>query len=313
MKKKISNTDYSDTVPVFRLIPKSSARLVCSHIGYAKIKDDLVDQPYEFDEKDDLTGSNVLVGIGSFGDYAVCAKGNVCNISASYLIKNKKLPVFYMSVLYSKRFISGGLFSLFLNFELDENTLKEVQDPKETEDQKQKRINDKTLTSNPRRYINRLLGGKFTIDLVTDDGFLADVLERRKPMIEDILMKKYIDEFDKAASDSSDEAQIIMDKITSETENKLDEYRRLFQPLAVDLPFVNPIMKQFKKMVKSEIFRDLIVEGLNCREKERKEKSCPDQDFKPPKKIINLKDLKEHPEKIDELVDNLSATDSSDE
>jgi hypothetical protein len=299
MSKKIVNSkkdnneqSKSTAVPVFRLKPLSNERVSCKYVGCVENSDKLIDETIEFDEIDKVSGSNTMIGLGKYGEYLVYGKALICNISGAYLLKNKKLPVYYMTTLYNRQFISGGLFSIFLYFTLDTSTLE-------------------TLTT-PQKYVNRLLTGSFTLELVADDGFLGNFIENRTPLLEQEIMEKYVNEF----KDANDEEQSkLMEKITYEVNNKLDQYRELFKPESVSITNLRAVITKMKELIKSDIYKDLIVEGLNCRDRERKEKNCPDLDFKKPntKKIINLKELKENPDKIDEIINRLSEVDSDED
>jgi hypothetical protein len=271
----------------------SDSRAECKCIGYIDNIEKMQDQTIEFDETDKTSGSKCLIGLHKYGDYLTYAKACICNVSAGHLLKNRKLPVYYMVVLYSKQFVSGGLFTLFLYFTIDDDTMK--------------------VLTGPNKYVNRVLTGKYTLELVSDDGFLGQLIEKRKPIIENMLMEKYVEEFDLLTTD--DDKEKLMDKIMVETNNKLDEYRQLFEVTEMNVSYLKAVVKKMKSIVQSEIFKDLIIEGLNIREEERKQKNCPDLDFKPPKtkNIINLKELKEHPEKIDDIINRLSEPDSDDD
>lgn len=290
---KKNKSEHLDVAPVFRLKPVWEGRCISKYIGNIKVSEQLVDQPMEM-ECDGLDYTKVLdkcvYMVGEFGTYEITARACICNISASYLIKNNKLPVYYCTILYEKRFVSGQLFTLFVYFNIDSDTEKEL------------------LT--PKKYVNKLMNGKFTIELISDESFLSFLIEKKKPEIEEQLMKNYMDQFD---FDNEEKNSELMKKIESETTEKLNAYRKLFEPIEIPYPKKSLIVSKFNELLKHELFSDLINKGLEQRENDRREKSCPDQDYKIPKKIINLKELKEHPEKLDELMNNLSDVDSDDE
>jgi hypothetical protein len=281
-------------LPVFRLKPVGEGRCVSKYIGNIDASEQLVDQQMEM-ACDGLDTSKVvneyLYAVGQYGSYEITARACVCNISGSYLIKNNKLPVYYCTILYEKRFVSGQLFTLFIYFDFDSQTEKEL------------------LT--PKNYVNKLMSGKFTIELVSDESFLTFLLEKKKPEIEEQLMRVYMDEFNCTDDDSAN--MDLMKKIEDETTEKLNAYRKLFEPVEIAYPKKSLIISKMNELFKNDLFDDLINKGLEQREIDRREKSCPDQDYKIPKKVINLKEIKEHPEKLDEIMNNLSDVDSDDE
>ena len=292
-KSKEKSNKRTDMVPVFRIRPMGADKALSKYIGNIDMKEQLVDQPLEMVcdgiDKTKVVGEYTYV-VGQIGSYQIITRACICNISGSYIIKNSKLPVYYATMLYEKQFVSGQLFTLFIYFTLDEQTEKELLLPK--------------------NYVNRLMGGKFTLELVSDESFLTFLVENKTPEIETELMMKYFDEFESA---DDEHKQIIMKKISEETTEKLNSYRKFFEPVDIPYPKRTFIVSKMNELLKNELFKDLIAVGLKQREIDRREKSCPDSDYKIPKKIINLKEIKEHPEKLDEIMNNLSDVDSDDE
>lgn len=274
-------------VPVFRLKPMGDNRCISKYIGNIDETEQLIDQPIEMCG-DNLDKKKILGDcayyVGEFGAYELTARSCVCNISGSYLIKNNKLPIYYVTFLYEKKFVSGQLFTLFVYFTIDNET-------------------ENTLLT-PKNYVNRSMSGKFTLELVSDESFLSFLINRRTPEIEDELMKKYADEFNENNTD--DDNNKIMEKIKTELNDKLYAYRKFFEVTTINYPKKSLVINKMKEIIDNELFGDMVRTGLLQREIDRKEKSCPDQDYKIPKRIINLKEIREHPEKLDEYMDNLS-------
>lgn len=290
VKKSKEKKEHAEMMPVFRLKPIATASAMSKYIGNIKINEQLVDQEMEMMcdgiDKTKLVQENTYLA-GQFYSYEIVAKACICNISGSYIIKNNKLPVYYVTLLYEKRFVSGQLFTLFVYFTLDSET-------------------EKKLIS-PQKYVNRLMTGKFTLELASDESFLPFLLDKKKPEIETELMTKYLDDFDQA---SEEDKAVIMEKIATETNNKLNKYRQLFDPIEIEYPKKSTVVKKMIELLNSDIFKDAIYAGLEQRENDRREKSCPDSDYKIPKNIINLKEIKDNPEKLDEIISKLSDADS---
>ena len=153
-KKQEQQEELKKLIPVFKFKPTSDNSAICKYIGVIDNKQELYDEPL------DLLGTgkdNSVMVLGQFGNYDVTVKGCICNVVANYLLKHKKMPIYYATVLYDKRFVSGYLFTVFYYFEISEETTKELTDPK--------------------KFINKYMKGKFTIELVADDGFLENFLE----------------------------------------------------------------------------------------------------------------------------------------
>lgn len=299
-KSKTSKTDKSankidgkNLIPVFRLKPTDETRCICKWLGNINVEEKLADSAIEF-EGSNLDKSKIsnkyTYFIGTYGSYSLMAKACTCNISASYILKNTKLPVSYVTFLYDKRFVSGQLFTMFIYFTFDEDTQKGLDAPV--------------------KYVNKLMSGKYTVEFVSDDNFLTHVLDKKRPEIENLLFAEHVNNFDNS---TDDEKNKLFAQVAQQTEEKLDGYRKFFQIIEIKKPKNSILFDHMNNIINSPLFDDLVNVGLEMREKERKEKSCPDQDYKIPKRVINLKEIKDNPDKIDELLDNMSDVSSDDD
>jgi len=284
---------HVDVLPVFRIKPMGEGISISKYIGNIDVNEQLVDQPLEMTcdgiDKKKVIGE-YMYNVGQFGPYQVVTRACMCNISGSYIIKNNKLPVYYVTMLYEKQFVSGQLFTLFVYFTLDNKTENELLLPK--------------------HYVNKPMSGKFTLELVSDESFLTFLVENKTHEIEEQLMAQYLDEFESA---DDEHKKLLMKRISDETTEKLNIYRKFFEPQNILYPKKTLVISKMNELLNNELFRDLITVGLKQREHDRREKSCPDNDYKIPKKVINLKEIKDHPEKLDEIMANLSDIDSDDE
>jgi hypothetical protein len=301
--KKQGERDVLKTlVPYFRLkMGELGGRATCQLAGYAqpndKIQDDIIDSV------DDGKKS-------THGVYEISYMTQHCNISGSYLVKNDKLPIYCKSVLYSRQFLSGNLFSCYLYFTLDEQT-------KETVQNKTKKVMSNGVEVEVKdysKYYNRLMSGKFTMELMTiDDDFLKNFLEHKRDELESEFMMEYIDEFEGA---NDEEKENILSKINDKIDVMLSVYKKYFEPVEIENPRKKKIIQAMDDLFANPHMSELISFGLKFRDKKRIEESCPDQTFERPKKVINLRELKEHEdnldEKLDEMLENCSDSDYSD-
>lgn len=280
----MTNTNaQSEVLPVFRLKPRSDGNALCQYIGTIDKTEQLTDETIEFaftgsannSVNNDKIINKYTFSVMQHGSYEVSARSCVCNISGSYLIKNTKLPIYYVTLLYEKQFVSGQLFTLFVYFTIDDETQKKLVSPK--------------------HYVNRMMSGKYTMELVSDESFLSFMVDRKR--------KEFAEQ----------EPTLTNEHI----EEKLNEYRKFFEPEEILFPTRSLLMNKFASLAENKLFKEMVIAGLDQREIDRKKKSAPDQSFKPPKNIIDLKNLKNDPDmekKIDDIVNNLSdLSDESDE
>ena len=301
-KKQTLKDECKELTPVFKLKPLSEKEAMCKYIGNIHNSDKLADDLLEVEGKDGKPTN--LIQFGNYGSgikqYSVYGKACSCNVIADYFVKktkdgklevnNKKIPVYYMTLLYANQLVTGFLVTVFIYFNLDEKSQKEL--------------------DNPKKIVNKRLSGHYTLELVADEGFLSQLINKMKPELDERFMEKYADKFDDDLTDEQKED--IFKQINNEVENVLNEYRNMFEPRILEkLPTNKSSIRMMQNLIVNNHFDDIVKIALKFRESERRNKMCPDQDYEPPKKIINLKEFKEHPEKLDEYINNLSNTDSS--
>jgi hypothetical protein len=238
---------YMKLKPLFR-----SNRATIEFAGYLNHEKELGDELIEIDmdAKDkDKYGSN-LTFIDTYGKYLLLAKYYDCNILSTFLMQNTKLPVFYMTVIYEKQYVSGFLLSYYVYFTLDEGSIKSI-----------------NMTT---KLLNRELYGKYTLEFVTEPNYIENIIKYTKP---------------------SDE--------------QAEKFRNLFKPVTLDFyPSKNIIIKKhMKDLCENDIFKSFIKLGLQKRDDERNTDgyNCS---FKIPKRIFNLKEIKENPNIVNTILDN---------
>jgi hypothetical protein len=282
-KNSLPETDKPENlIPVFRMIPRSSTSMLCRYVGNIRHDDKLHDEPMDLD----INEPGKMLILFNISDYEITACSNHCNIIGSYLLSNTKIPVYYTTILYDKKFVSGYLFRVCLYFTLEDDVVKQLND-------------------DPKKYINKVLHGKFTMEFESDDNFLSEYLEENKDDIEnDVLSNLAV----------TSEGEIDIDIITEKIAEKFTSYRDYFQPEEITNINKKYILKKMVTICKDDRLYPLSQYCIKVRERERVERDCPDQDYKVPEKIINLKELRDNPEtmdqRIDELLDNASDIDS---
>jgi hypothetical protein len=266
--------DYKNLVPVFHITPvvESEIQVKCNQIGLCgleegKINDDIleIETPQYMINK---VGKDTLL-FDTINNYTIIGKYCKCNITGNYLISNHKIPVYYLTILYSKKFVGGCLFNIFLYFTLDDETKKKL--------------------DHPSKYVNTHMNGFYTLEFVpVDDNFI----EKIKPMVEEFTLKKY-----------SNETDVDMDKIIDEINNEMEKFKNFLEPQKFDgYPSKKQVLKHMKTLCSNPLVSKLSTLGLYLREKERKEKKCPDVSYEIPQNIINLDEIKKDPNLLEKIL-----------
>lgn len=286
---KMTKEELENLIPVFKMKLLSSTSAMCKYIGCVKKEENIYDEPME------LTNENgksevVYKDLGTYGSYYITAKTFICSIIGSYLIKSVKLPTYFMSLFYDKKFVSGYLFVIYLYFTIDSCHTEELK--------------------NPSNYVNKNIKGKLTLELVSDEDFLTNFLKKRETELEREYMIEYIDQFERS---NHNEKITIMNEIKQKVQNKLNMYSNLFEPIEIVFIGKKSIIKKMYEIYENPLMNDLIKFGLEMRENERLKKSGHGETYKVPNKIIKLKELKEHPESIDQKIDEILQEDNVDD
>lgn len=274
-KKKMRESE-----PVFRLklIDNKSAK--CKYLGTIENRDKLTDEPMEL--TDDIINS-VSKDIGK---YSIAVRALMCNIPGTFMLKHKKYPIFYMTFNYTNQLVGGVLFNLYLYINLSKECIDTLKLPK--------------------NYVNKIMTGKLTIELVPDEGFVTFAVNKLRPKYEKQVELKYAEIFETL----SDEEKDNLDKIiNTEVEKLLDKMREKFEPIQLSDSYVSKskIFKEMMNFVADDMFDTLVELCLEFREYERQQRMGSDRPIKLPKRVLNLKDFKDNPDKIDEYVNNLSS------
>lgn len=279
--KKYTEEELKNMIPVFHLKPMSSSRVKCNLSMYAKTEERIFDEQLDVDtpaEVYEKIGKNTIL-YGVVNNYVIVGKYCSCNIPGNYLIKNSTLPIYYISMIYNRQFITGCLFNVFLYFTLDEETQKRLDDPK--------------------KYYKSLMDGKFTIKCVPIDGY-DEFISKLKKYMEDEIMLKHYEEFENADEDTQEQ---IMLKVTDEINNKMEKYITFFNTIEYEkFPSLKNAYETLNSICITETMNELMEYGLLIREKERIQEKCPDLSYEKPKNVINLQEIKNNPEKLREIM-----------
>lgn len=273
--------------PVFRLQVMGEDRVLCKYVNMIETRDKLYDEPIE------LQGPSGVLNFPDQGNYQILGRACACNIPGGYLLKNKKIPVFYMSLIYASQLVTGSMFNFFLYFTINTET------------------SEKLLL--PKNYVNRPMSGKFTLELMDAEGFLPYFIQKKKLSLEDDVIELFLERINQVTTE--EEKTNINSEIQTEIEKKLDTYRQLFEPIEINGTLNRKkIFKQFEDIFRSDIFKELIEECLSFTNMQRSEKMGGNMMTKIPKKVLNFKDCLDDPDKINEYVNNLSSdSDTSDD
>lgn len=284
---------------VFRLKPNRTdneygeyGECQIKHVGYVSPTDKLGDEIIEIKTSEreiNAVGKDTFL-LNKINDYEITVNAYRNNIISGYLINNTNLPVCSLQFMYSKNIVVGYLFNVYIYFKLDP-------------------VKNYFLKS-PKDYVGAKIYGIYYIKIDCDtellDGF-NNLLnnELQKYSLEDVAFEMGNNEF-------TDEK--MMEMIEKDMKDKREFYEMLVKGKQVYLK------KNLKKMVEeyllpivnSKHIKGLIKLALNIRAKKRvKEYGAFNGEYKIPKKVLNLQDIKNNPEIIDKYINSDSDSDSN--
>lgn len=282
MKSQYTKEQLEKIIPVFHLKPESSSRVKSILTMYATDEERLCDDQLSIETPENIKqqiGDNTLL-LGQMNSYVIVGKYCACNIPGDYLVNNSKIPVYYLSIIYNKQFVTGALFNIFVYFEMSDETKKKLNEPK--------------------KYYKAFMNGKFTLQVVpSDDNFMDKV----KEYVEKDVLLKYQKEIDDCKED--EEKDKIMEKIINEINGEIKSYCEFMEPqdFGDRVPTQKAAFKRLNPFCDSPILKKMLSYGLLYREKERIESRGIDEDiYKIPQNVIKLDDVKNYPEKLGELL-----------
>jgi hypothetical protein len=269
---------YSDTEPIFRLKPVFRSN-VCEVklVGYMDSEQKLGDELMEFEtcrEAQEVCGKNIDF-INKIYDYNITAAIYKNNVVGNYLLKHTFLPVYSISIAYSKSIVSGFLFDIFIGFELDEESIKIVKDP--------------------RKCVNARLYGKFKLKLFCDDEVVNSFDSILNAIDDKIIEEDAI--LQKMNTMSEDDFIVFLDEeITRRKEYLLNLKDGIDIP---ELLSVNRTVSMLRNVYKTNDLTILFEAALNVRQKERQQKYNAIEDYKIPTNVLNIKDIENDPNYLD--------------
>lgn len=274
-KKQLEKEKYKNVIPIFRVIPTygtNEAKFKLKGTIFAETK--FGDEPMEF-ETDAISkekyGDNIL-HIHNTNGYMVGGKMFHCNIIGSYLLKNDKFPIFYMSVMYEKKFVTGFMFSIYVYFKASEESIKAIDDPK--------------------KFLTRELSGEYIIEVDADEDFLKKLNLYAKPVLEEKYMNELASICDENCSEQemNRHIQTVIDKVDA----RLNEYADVLKPIVIKkYPHKNVIINKYmKEICKNKIFLEMIDYGVKMRDDERRGDNDTNYSYSMPKRIFDFDELR---------------------
>jgi hypothetical protein len=270
LEVNVSNKQYSDTQPVFRLKPIfRSNTCEVKLVGYMDIDHKLGDELLEFEtpkEVEAAFGKNVDL-VNKVKNYNITTSIYKNNILGTYLVKHDFLPLYSISFMYEKTMVSGFLFDIFIGFQLDDES--------------------KNILKNYTKCVNARLHGKFILKLYCDDEVYEnfdlilstiddkviqepEVLERMENMNEEDFIK-YLDE-----------------EITRRKTYLTNLKNGIELP---ELYSVTKTINMLRNVYKQNDLTNIIHYALEIREDERRKKYNAVEEYKIPEKVLNIKDI----------------------
>lgn len=274
---------------VFRLKPNrtepdETGNCNIKFVGYISPTDKLGDEVIEIETTEleqKALGKNTHL-LGKINGYDITVNVYRNNIVGNYLISNRNLPVCSLQFMYAKNIVVGYLLNVFIYFVLDP----------------QKNV---FLTS-PKSYVGARVYGKYVMILDCDKE-ISDNLNKLNDKMEEYSTEDVALEI---GNNNLSEEELI-NLINKNIEEKKEFFDMLIKGKEV---VYKKNIKKFAEdnlipLYKNKHIISLIKFALDMRAKKRiKEYGGYDGEYKIPKKVLNLNDIKNNPELLDKYLEN---------
>ncbi len=272
---------HEETTPVFRLKPVYDQN-VCEVklVGYKDPSQKLGDEVIDIDTPEQvqlLHGKNVDL-IANIDNYNITGCIYKNNIIGDYIFKNDFLPVYSISIAYSKTLVDGFLFDIFIGFQLSEESKKILEDPKKV--------------PNARVY------GEFILKLYCDDEVIEN-FDKILELVENATVSdpEILSKMDKMSEDE------FMDYIGSEVERRKSFFTELKDGKHLPaLTSVNKTATFLRNIYKTNNLNPLFKVALDIRQEERRKKYNAVEKYDIPTKVLNIKDVENDPSMLDKYL-----------
>jgi len=272
---------HEETTPVFRLKPLyQNNTCELKLVGYKDPQQKLGDEVIDIDTPEDmklLHGKNVDL-IAHIDGYNITGCIYKNNILGDYVLKNDFLPVYSISIAYTKTLVDGFLFDIFIGFQLSEESKKLLEDPK--------------------KVPNARLYGEFKLKLYCDDEVIEHydkVLDLVEDMtISDTEVLKHMETMDE-------------DNFTNFLSDEIEKRKQIFIELKdgkvlPPLTSVNKTASYLRNIYKSNNLNPLFKVALDMRQEERRKKYNAIEKYDIPTKVLNIKDVENDPDMLDKYL-----------
>lgn len=284
MTKGNETQRFKELEPIFRLKPVVSEECECEvkHVDYMKDGDKLGDEvvPINTSEKTvQIFGPNTDY-LGKVDGYDVTVNVYRNNITGSYMLKNRNLPVVSLQFMYRKNIVVGYLFDIFIYMSMNSDTV--------------------TRLTDPSKYVGARIEGLYTVCLDCDNE-----LRENMPLLNDKIETYSLNDvaLKMTAGSLTMTEEDMQEMLGQDIERKRAFYKSLIDGYQVK-GFKN--MKKFVDTNLIPIYKNpdiigLVKFALEMRLKRRmKLYGKSEEEYKIPEKTIKWKDCMDDPNKISE-------------
>lgn len=274
---------HKNTEAVFRIKSLGGSRVAIKYKGTLTEEQKLGDETVELDEvihpDHEVVGKHAIP-IDNIGSYEMLGRIYRSNIIGSYIVLESNYPVIFLTVEYSRSFVSGSLLQIYLSVKMD-------QDQKIAINKSKKYATYKDLQ----------FSGTWNLTIECD----PELKELWKEKIENVLKEEVLEEFHSDYEENKEKHEMKPEDLLELINNKVNSQLKWYEDIMSETTFKFVTLKRARNylidLAQDPRLQKLLKIGMDCRILNRRaEQNMENGDeYIPPNpdKVVRLSDVRQ--------------------
>jgi hypothetical protein len=277
VSKDIKKKTHENTSAAFRIKPLGGSRVTIRYKGIIMETERLGDEIVELDEPIhsdcELVGKHAIP-INEIGSYDMLGRLYRANIFGDYIVLESNYPVMFLTVEYSRSFVSGSLLQIYLSMRMDQDQKIAINKTKKYE-----------------TYKDLKFSGTWNLSIECD----PEMKELWKDKITECIKKDVLQEFHYDYEENKEKQLMkpedVVELINNNINTQLKWYEDIMTETAFNFVTVKRARNYFVTLAQDPRLHKLLKVAMDCRILNRRaEQEMDDEEYVPPDhdKVVRL-------------------------